>query len=69
MELFSNKSFNAGLKDSISFGLAFIFLYVPIGALGASQGLGLSEVMATSILSFQHRYNLCLFRVMVLEYL
>ncbi|TGZ98240.1 AzlC family ABC transporter permease [Rodentibacter pneumotropicus] len=52
MKLFSNKSFNAGLKDSISFGLAFIFLYVPIGALSASQGLGLSEVMATSIFIF-----------------
>lgn len=52
MKLLSNKSFNAGLKDSISFGLAFIFLYVPIGALGASQGLGLSEVMATSIFIF-----------------
>lgn len=52
MTLLENKSFTAGLKDAISFGLAFIFLYIPIGALGASQNLGLADVMATSIFIF-----------------
>lgn len=50
--LIQNKSFSAGLKDSISFGLAFIFLYIPIGALGANQNLSLFDVMATSIFVF-----------------
>lgn len=52
MSLLQNNSFQAGLKDSISFGLAFIFLYIPIGALGASQNLSFMEVMATSLLIF-----------------
>ncbi|WP_338809757.1 AzlC family ABC transporter permease [Neisseria leonii] len=52
MAWLDNRSFTAGLKDSVSFGLAFIFLYIPIGALGAGQGLGLFEVMATSLLVF-----------------
>lgn len=50
--ILGNKSFKNGLKDSISFGLAFIFLYIPIGALGASQNLDLAEVMATSLFIF-----------------
>lgn len=52
MSLLENQSFKAGLKDSISFGLAFIFLYIPIGALGASQHLNLAEVMATTLFVF-----------------
>lgn len=52
MKILYSQSFKSGLKDSVSFGLAFIFLYIPIGALGAGQGLGLAEVMATSIFIF-----------------
>ncbi|ALI00963.1 branched-chain amino acid ABC transporter permease [Pseudomonas sp. FW306-02-F02-AA] len=41
-----------GLRDSITFGVAFIFLYVSIGILGATQSLSLSQTLATTLLIF-----------------
>jgi predicted branched-subunit amino acid permease len=41
-----------GLRDSVTFGIAFIFLYLSIGILGATQSLSLAETMATTLLIF-----------------
>jgi predicted branched-subunit amino acid permease len=44
--------FYTGLRDSITFGVAFIFLYLSIGLLGATQGLSLFETMSTTLFIF-----------------
>lgn len=41
-----------GGRDAISFGVAFIFLYLSIGMLGATQALSLSQVLATTLFIF-----------------
>lgn len=52
MSLLQNNSFQAGLKDSISFGFAFIFFVHSDWGIGASQNLSFMEVVATSLLIF-----------------
>lgn len=44
--------FKEGARDSITFGVAFIFLYLSIGILSASQDLSLSQTIATTVLIF-----------------
>lgn len=44
--------FNAGARDAVSFGVAFIFLYLSIGILSATQSLSLSQALATTLLIF-----------------
>ncbi|VVM83893.1 hypothetical protein PS662_02469 [Pseudomonas fluorescens] len=44
--------FKEGARDAITFGVAFIFLYLSIGILSASQSLTLSQALATTLLIF-----------------
>jgi predicted branched-subunit amino acid permease len=44
--------FMEGTRDAITFGVAFIFLYLSIGILSATQSLSLSQALATTILIF-----------------
>ncbi|WP_448109617.1 AzlC family ABC transporter permease [Pseudomonas azerbaijanoccidentalis] len=48
----SAQVFNEGARDSITFGAAFIFLYLSIGVLSATQSLSLSQSLATTLLIF-----------------
>jgi predicted branched-subunit amino acid permease len=41
-----------GARDAITFGVAFIFLYLAIGILSATQSLSLSQALATTLLIF-----------------
>jgi predicted branched-subunit amino acid permease len=41
-----------GARDAITFGVAFIFLYISIGVLSATQSLSLSQALATTLLIF-----------------
>jgi predicted branched-subunit amino acid permease len=41
-----------GARDAITFGVAFIFLYLSIGILSATQSLSLSQALATTLLIF-----------------
>ncbi|MHC8357003.1 AzlC family ABC transporter permease [Pseudomonas sp. LB3P81] len=44
--------FKEGARDAITFGVAFIFLYLSIGILSATQSLSLSQALATTLLIF-----------------
>jgi predicted branched-subunit amino acid permease len=44
--------FTEGARDAITFGVAFIFLYLSIGILSATQSLSLSQALATTLLIF-----------------
>lgn len=44
--------FMEGARDAITFGVAFIFLYLSIGILSATQSLSLSQALATTLLIF-----------------
>jgi predicted branched-subunit amino acid permease len=44
--------FIEGARDAITFGVAFIFLYLSIGILSATQSLSLSQSLATTLLIF-----------------
>lgn len=44
--------FIEGARDAITFGVAFIFLYLSIGILSATQSLTLSQTLATTLLIF-----------------
>ncbi|MCP1416645.1 putative branched-subunit amino acid permease [Pseudomonas laurylsulfativorans] len=44
--------FTEGARDAITFGVAFIFLYISIGILSATQSLSLSQALATTLLIF-----------------
>ena len=44
--------FIEGARDAITFGVAFIFLYLSIGILSATQSLSLSQALATTLLIF-----------------
>jgi predicted branched-subunit amino acid permease len=44
--------FIEGARDAITFGVAFIFLYLSIGLLSATQSLSLSQALATTLLIF-----------------
>lgn len=44
--------FMEGARDAITFGVAFIFLYLAIGILSATQSLSLSQALATTLLIF-----------------
>lgn len=44
--------FNEGARDAVSFGVAFIFLYLSIGILSATQSLSLGQALATTLLIF-----------------
>ena len=46
------QTLKAGGRDAITFGIAFIFLYLSIGMVGAAQALTLSQTMATTLLIF-----------------
>lgn len=48
----SGNVFKEGARDAITFGVAFIFLYLSIGVLSASQSLTLSQALATTLLIF-----------------
>ncbi|MGE8146791.1 AzlC family ABC transporter permease [Pseudomonas frederiksbergensis] len=41
-----------GVRDAITFGVAFIFLYLSIGILSATQSLSLGQALATTLLIF-----------------
>nr|WP_256590819.1 AzlC family ABC transporter permease [Pseudomonas sp. ERMR1:02] len=41
-----------GTRDAITFGVAFIFLYLSIGVVSATQSLSLSQALATTLLIF-----------------
>lgn len=41
-----------GLRDSITFGIPFVFFYLSIGILGASNSLTIQETMATTVFIF-----------------
>lgn len=41
-----------GARDAITFGVAFIFLYLSIGILSATQSLSLGQALATTLLIF-----------------
>ncbi|PPA05396.1 branched-chain amino acid ABC transporter permease [Pseudomonas sp. MWU12-2312b] len=44
--------FIEGARDAITFGVAFVFLYLSIGLLSATQSLSLSQALATTLLIF-----------------
>lgn len=44
--------FKEGARDAITFGVAFIFLYLSIGILSATQSLSLSQALATTLFIF-----------------
>ncbi|MGH8329798.1 MAG: AzlC family ABC transporter permease [Pseudomonas fluorescens] len=44
--------FMEGARDAITFGVAFIFLYLSIGILSATQSLSLGQALATTLLIF-----------------
>jgi predicted branched-subunit amino acid permease len=44
--------FMEGVRDAITFGVAFIFLYLSIGILSATQSLSLGQSLATTLLIF-----------------
>ena len=44
--------FMEGARDAITFGVAFIFLYLSIGILSAAQSLSLGQALATTLLIF-----------------
>ncbi|WP_415760674.1 AzlC family ABC transporter permease [Pseudomonas sp. LT1P18] len=44
--------FREGVRDAITFGVAFIFLYLSIGILSAAQSLSLGQALATTLLIF-----------------
>lgn len=44
--------FIKGARDAITFGVAFIFLYLSIGLLSTTQSLSLSQALATTLLIF-----------------
>ncbi|UCP07820.1 AzlC family ABC transporter permease [Pseudomonas sp. MM213] len=48
----SAKVFQEGARDAISFGVAFLFLYLSIGMVGAAQSLTLGQTLATTLLIF-----------------
>jgi predicted branched-subunit amino acid permease len=48
----SGNVFKEGARDAITFGVAFIFLYLSIGVLSASQSLTLSQSLATTLFIF-----------------
>ncbi|WP_213940299.1 AzlC family ABC transporter permease [Pseudomonas sp. dw_612] len=41
-----------GVRDALTFGVAFIFLYLSIGILSATQSLSLGQSLATTLLIF-----------------
>ncbi|WP_085580700.1 MULTISPECIES: AzlC family ABC transporter permease [unclassified Pseudomonas] len=46
------KALGEGGRDSITFGVAFIFLYLSIGMTGSAQALTLNQTLATTLLIF-----------------
>jgi predicted branched-subunit amino acid permease len=44
--------FRESVRDAITFGVAFIFLYLSIGILSAAQSLSLGQALATTLLIF-----------------
>jgi predicted branched-subunit amino acid permease len=52
--------FTEGARDAITFGVAFIFLYLSIGILSATQSLSLSQALATTLLIFSTPLQLLL---------
>lgn len=44
--------FKEGARDAITFGVAFIFLYLSIGILSATQSLSIGQALATTLLIF-----------------
>ena len=44
--------FMEGTRDAVTFGVAFVFLYLSIGVVSATQSLSLGEALATSLLIF-----------------
>lgn len=52
LALSSGQVFKDGARDAITFGVAFVFLYLSIGMVGAAQSLSLSQTLATTVLIF-----------------
>lgn len=52
LALSSGQVFKEGARDAITFGVAFVFLYLSIGMVGAAQSLSLSQTLATTVLIF-----------------
>lgn len=50
--LSSGQVFKEGARDAITFGVAFVFLYLSIGMVGAAQSISLSQTLATTLLIF-----------------
>jgi predicted branched-subunit amino acid permease len=44
---FPRRVFKEGVRDAITFGIAFVFLYLSIGILGATQALSWGQTLAT----------------------
>lgn len=50
--LSASASLKEGARDAITFGVAFVFLYLSIGMVGAAQSLSMSQTLATTLLIF-----------------
>ncbi|WP_339504700.1 AzlC family ABC transporter permease [Pseudomonas sp. RL_105y_Pfl2_101] len=47
-----HRVFKEGARDAVTFGIAFVFLYLSIGILGATQTLSWGQTLATTLLIF-----------------
>jgi predicted branched-subunit amino acid permease len=48
----SGQVLKEGARDAVTFGIAFVFLYLSIGMVGAAQALSLWQTLATTVLIF-----------------